>query len=332
MLRPLSRSQCNAARTQALRPPEIQSRAMPEVAPDAARTPSYTGRFAPSPTGPLHAGSLVAALASLLDARAHGGRWLLRIEDLDAPRAMPGAAQAIIDTLARLGFRHDDDVLFQSRRDLAYRQAFEQLLARGEAYPCACTRREIADSVTRRGEAPAGGERPYPGTCRDGMPAGREARAWRVRVDSVPVCWTDRRAGERCDRLDEQVGDFVVRRADGQWAYQLAVVVDDAAQGVTDVVRGADLLESTARQLHLRRLLGLRVPRHLHVPVLVDATGAKLSKQTGAPPVDASRPIEALDAALEALGLGRIGGEPIERWWALATERWAKAAPGLQRR
>lgn len=292
----------------------------------AARTASYTGRFAPSPTGPLHAGSLVAALASLLDARAHGGRWLLRIEDLDAPREMPGAARSIIDTLARLGFRHDGEIVFQSRRDDAYRHAFEQLVADGYVYPCGCTRREIADSRTRPGETPARGEKPYPGTCRPGMPAGRTARAWRVRVDSTPVCWSDRRVGARCDRLDEQVGDFVVRRADGQWAYQLAVVVDDDAQGVTDVVRGDDLLDSTARQLHLRRLLALRVPRHLHVPVLVDATGAKLSKQTGAQAVDAGRPIEALDAALEALGLGRIGPQALERWWSLATERWANAA------
>ncbi len=239
---------------------------------------------------------------------------------------MPGAARSIIDTLARLGFRHDGEIVFQSRRDDTYRAAFERLVASGNAYPCGCTRREIADSMTRPGEAPARGEKPYPGTCRHGMPAGRTARAWRVRVDSTPVCWTDRRAGERCDRLDEQVGDFVVRRADGQWAYQLAVVVDDDAQGVTDVVRGADLLDSTARQLNLQRLLGLRVPRHLHVPVLVDATGAKLSKQTGALPVDASHPIEALDAALEALGLGRIGQETLGQWWTLATERWAKAA------
>lgn len=301
---------------------------MPAARAAAARLPSYTGRFAPSPTGPLHAGSLLAALASLLDARAHGGRWLLRIEDLDAPREVPGAAQAIIETLARLGFRHDGEILFQSRRDGAYRQAFERLVARGMAYPCACTRREIADSVTRRGEAQALGETPYPGTCRHGMPAGREARAWRVRVDLAPVRWSDRRFGERCDRLDAQVGDFVVRRADGQWAYQLAVVVDDDAQGVTDVVRGADLLDSTARQLHLRRLLGLRAPRHLHVPVLVDATGAKLSKQTGATPVDANRPTEALDAALESLGLGRIGAQPLERWWSLATERWWQSLAG----
>ncbi len=291
---------------------------------DAERA-TYVGRFAPSPTGPLHAGSLVAALASRLDALAHRGRWLLRIEDLDAPREMPGAASAIVDTLARLGFRHDGKIVFQSRRDDAYREAFDRLVAGGHAYPCACTRREIADSITHRGEALATGEKPYPGTCRHGMPAGRSARAWRVRVEPAPVLWTDRRVGARCDPLVEQVGDFVVRRADGQWAYQLAVVVDDDAQGVTDIVRGADLLDSAARQLHLRRLLGLPAPRHLHVPVLVDATGAKLSKQTGAPAIDAGRPIDALDAALEALGLGRIGARALERWWSLATGRWAQA-------
>lgn len=291
----------------------------------AARRKPYVGRFAPSPTGPLHAGSLVAALASRLDACAHGGRWLLRIEDLDAPREMPGAARSILDALARLGFRHDGEVVYQSRRGDAYRQAFERLVADGHVYPCACTRREIADSVTQRGERLARGEKPYPGTCRRGMPAGRSARAWRVSVGPTPVRWTDRRAGPRCERLDEQVGDFVVRRADGPWAYQLAVVVDDDAQSVTDVVRGADLLESTARQLHLRRLLGLPAPRHLHVPVLVGPDGAKLSKQTGAPAVDANRPLEALDAALEALGLGRIGDEPIDRWWTLAVARWARA-------
>lgn len=291
----------------------------------AARSTPYVGRFAPSPTGPLHAGSLVAALASHLDARAHHGRWLLRIEDLDPPREMPDAARAIVNALERLGFRHDGGIVHQSRRDEAYRQAFERLRADGRVYPCACTRREISDSIVRRGRTPSGGEKPYPGTCRDGMPAGRGARAWRVRVDAEPVRWLDRRIGMRCDRLDEQVGDFVVRRADGPWAYQLAVVVDDAAQGVTDVVRGDDLIDSTARQLHLYRLLGLPAPRHLHVPVLVDANGAKLSKQTGAPAVDASRPIAALDAALEALGLGRIGDETAARWFEIATGRWANA-------
>lgn len=289
----------------------------------------YTGRFAPSPTGPLHAGSLVAAVASRLDARAHGGRWLLRIEDLDVPRAVPGAAGHIVDTLARLGFSPDGEVVYQSRRDPLYRSAFERLLAGGHVYPCACSRREIADSLARAGEDRAQrGEVPYPGTCRNAMPPGRAARAWRVRVDSTPIRWTDRRAGERCERLDERVGDFVVRRADGPWAYQLAVVVDDEAQGVTDVVRGADLIDSTARQLHLRRLLGMSVPRHLHVPLVVDAGGAKLSKHNGAPPIEAGRPIAALDAALEALGLGTLGGASLAQWWARATERWANANGG----
>jgi len=291
----------------------------------AARTRPYVGRFAPSPTGPLHAGSLVAALASYLDARAHRGRWLLRIEDLDGPREMPGATRSILYALERLGFRHDGEIVHQSRRGEAYRVAFERLRAGGHVYPCACTRREIADSIAHRDRAPARGETPYPGTCRNGMPPGRSARAWRVRVDATPVRWSDRRVGERCDRLDEQVGDFVVRRADGPWAYQLAVVVDDAAQGVTDVVRGDDLLGSTARQLHLYRLLELPPPRHLHVPVLVDSNGEKLSKQTGAPAVDTSRPIAALDAALEALDLGRIGNVSLARWFDIATGRWAKA-------
>ncbi|MDT3678000.1 MAG: tRNA glutamyl-Q(34) synthetase GluQRS [Burkholderiaceae bacterium] len=287
----------------------------------------YVGRFAPSPTGPLHAGSLVAALASSLDARAHGGRWLLRIEDLDAPREMPGAARSIIETLARLGFRHDAEIVYQSQRHDAYRQAFDRLVADGHVYPCGCTRREIADSITSRGRTLSGAEKPYPGTCRHGMPFGRSARSWRVRVGPTPVRWVDRRVGLRCDRLDEQVGDFVLRRADGQWAYQLAVVVDDDAQGVTDIVRGADLLDSTARQLHLRQLLAMPAPRHLHVPVVVGPDGTKLSKQTGAPPIEASRPSYALDATLEALGLGRIGNEPLDRWWSLATGRWARAAP-----
>lgn len=294
--------------------------------PAVERSP-YVGRFAPSPTGPLHAGSLVAALASCLDARAHRGRWLLRIDDLDAPREMPGAASLIIDTLARLGFRHDGEIVFQSRRDDAYRRAFDRLAAGGHVYPCACTRREIADSITHRGESLAHGEKPYPGTCRHGMPAGRSARAWRVRVTPAPIRWVDRRAGPRCDRLDEQVGDFVVRRADGQWAYQLAVVVDDDAQGVTDVVRGADLRDSTARQIHLQRLLGLPTPRYLHVPVLLDERGDKLSKQTGAPPIDPGRGgIEALNAALAFLGLGTIGTDSPRRFWPEAVGRWARSS------
>lgn len=297
------------------------------------RTPTrYVGRFAPSPTGPLHAGSLVAALASRLDAHAHHGRWLLRIEDIDRPREMPGATTAIVDALERLGFAHDGEIVFQSRRDPAYRRAFERLQADGFVYPCACTRREIADSmsagdpgVVDPGVVDPGGARPagvYPGTCRAGLPPGRQARAWRVRVDGHPVHWSDRLVGARSERLDETVGDFIVRRADGQWAYQLAVVVDDGEYGVTDVVRGADLRDSTARQAYLQRLLGLPVPRYLHVSLVVDEHGEKLSKQTGATPVDVRRPIDTLNAALDFLGLGTVPASEPGDWWPRAIERW----------
>lgn len=285
---------------------------------------SYVGRFAPSPTGPLHAGSLVAATASYLDARAHRGRWLLRIEDLDPPREARGASAAIIATLARLGFAHDGEVIHQSARDAAYRAAFERLAATGLVYPCACTRREVADSVLRGSrERARTAELIYPGSCRNGMPVGREARAWRVRVDARPITWRDRRTGEMVERLDETVGDFVLRRADGLWAYQLAVVVDDAWQGVTDVVRGADLGGSTGRQVYLQRLLGLPTPRYLHVPVLLDARGEKLSKQTGAAPVDAGDGVAPLNAALRFLGLGEIAAVDPAGFWPEAIRRWA---------
>lgn len=292
---------------------------------------SYVGRFAPSPTGPLHAGSLVAATASYLDARAHRGRWLLRIEDLDPPREARGASAAIIATLARLGFAHDGEVVHQSARDAAYRAAFERLAATGLVYPCACTRREVADSVLRGSrERARTAELIYPGSCRNGMPVGREARAWRVRVDARPITWRDRRTGEMVERLDETVGDFVLRRADGLWAYQLAVVVDDAWQGVTDVVRGADLGGSTGRQVYLQRLLGLPTPRYLHVPVLLDARGEKLSKQTGAAPVDAGDGVAPLNAALRFLGLGEIAAVDPAGFWPEAIRRWA-GSPWMSR-
>jgi glutamyl-Q tRNA(Asp) synthetase len=294
--------------------------------------PNYIGRFAPSPTGPLHAGSLVAAMASYLDARAHGGRWLLRIEDLDPPREVPGASAAIVDTLARLGFAHDGPILYQSTRDAAYRDAFERLQAAGHVYPCACTRREVADSALRTGQdRQRHAERVYPGTCRNGMPGGRTARAWRVRVNDAPIAWHDRRAEVQTERLDRSVGDFVLRRADGLWAYQLAVVVDDAFQHVTDVVRGADLRDSTARQIHLQRLLGLPALRYLHVPVLADANGNKLSKQTGAAPLDARRGVAALNPALAFLGLGAIDADSPQHFWPEAIARWARS-PWMARR
>lgn len=257
----------------------------------------YIGRFAPSPTGPLHAGSLVAALASWLDARAHGGRWLLRIEDVDAPRSVSGADAQIRAQLEACGLAWDGEVMVQSARGVAYQAAFDALCDTGLVYPCACTRREIADSVANVREHAFGRELVYPGTCRAGLPTGRAPRAWRLRVPHGAVRFEDALAGPQSQDLALAVGDFVVRRADGLWAYQLAVVVDDIAQGVTHVVRGADLIDSTARQIHLIRLLGGSQPRYLHVPVVCSADGEKLSKQTGAAAIASQDALVALKAA-----------------------------------
>jgi glutamyl-Q tRNA(Asp) synthetase len=257
----------------------------------------YVGRFAPSPSGPLHFGSLAAAAASWLDARAARGRWLLRIEDLDAPRAQPGAADDILRVLERLGFTWDGPVLYQSLRGARYEAALQKLQA--STYWCGCTRREIADSAL---ELAADGAQIYPRTCRAGLPAGKSARSLRLDVGRHTVLFADRVQGRREQDLAREVGDFVLYRADGQVAYQLAVVVDDAEQGVTDVVRGADLIDSTARQIHLQRLLGYRQPRYLHVPVAVNANGEKLSKQTGARAIDPARRDELLPRVLAFLG------------------------------
>jgi glutamyl-Q tRNA(Asp) synthetase len=257
----------------------------------------YVGRFAPSPSGPLHFGSLVAAAASWLDARAARGRWLLRIEDLDAPRAQPGAADDILRTLERFGFTWDGPVLYQSLRGARYEAALQKLQA--STYWCGCTRREIADSAL--GFA-ADGAQIYPRTCRTGLTAGKAPRALRLDVGRQAVSFVDRVQGPRQQDLAREVGDFVLYRADGQVAYQLAVVVDDAEQGVTDVVRGADLIDSTGRQIHLQRLLGYPQPRYLHVPVAVNASGEKLSKQTGARALDPSRRDELLPRVLAFLG------------------------------
>jgi glutamyl-Q tRNA(Asp) synthetase len=257
----------------------------------------YVGRFAPSPTGSLHFGSLVAALASWLDARAAQGRWLVRIEDLDRPREQAGAAHDILRTLERLGLYWDEPVVFQSLRTELYRYALEAL--RDHAYWCGCTRREIADSSA--GLA-ADGAQIYPGTCRAGLPAGKTPRALRVKTGPERIFFRDRAQGEQEQDLAVEIGDFVLYRADGQFAYQLAVVVDDAEQSVTDVVRGADLLDSTARQIHLQRLLGHGQPRYLHVPMAVNEAGEKLSKQSGAQPIDPSRREHVLSQALLFLG------------------------------
>ena len=283
----------------------------------------YIGRFAPSPTGSLHAGSLVAALASYLDARSNRGHWLIRIEDIDEARTVAGAAEHIIQTLAALGMRSDGEILWQSTRQERYNAAFNQL---GNAvYACACSRREIADSrVTMASDGAA----IYPGTCRHGLAPGRVPRAWRVRVPDANDSQTliqfhDRWQGLIEENLAAHVGDFVLKRADGFWAYQLAVVVDDAEQGVTDIVRGADLLESTARQIYLQRLLGFLTPRYLHVPAVVNDRGEKLSKQTGAQPIDTSKPINALMEAASHLGL-MLSRTPnsVDEFWTMAIPAW----------
>ena len=289
----------------------------------------YIGRFAPSPTGPLHAGSLVAALASWLDARAHGGRWLLRIEDVDTPRCVPGADRLIVAQLAACGLVPDDPPLWQSTRGALYQAALDRLVALGWVYPCSCTRRDIELALEARGTPrPRGGELIYPGTCRDGL-QGREARAMRMRTSlgpseaESPIEWFDRRLGTQRQRLADAVGDFVLKRADGLWAYQLAVVVDDAAQGITDVVRGEDLADNTPRQILLQRALGLPTPRYLHTPLVLGANGEKLSKQNGATALDLHEPLAALRAAAQALGLA-VDANEVLAFLAHATAAWRR--------
>ncbi len=306
---------------------------------------NYRGRFAPSPTGPLHFGSLVAAVGSFLDAKHHQGKWLVRIEDIDTPRTVKGAADEILGTLEAYGLHWDEDIIYQSQRTAAYEAAFHRLKEAGAVYPCACSRKEITDSALHRGD-----ELVYPGTCRNGIPAGREGRAWRVRTDRslLPPCrgkggmgveqwgsqastpslalplqggelargqdvapsgsvrlydegivkFNDALQGRITQHLENEVGDFVVLRADGLFAYQLAVVVDDAAQGITDVVRGADLLYSTPRQIFLQQLLGFPTPAYMHLPVVVNAQGEKLGKQTLAQPVEKDSAASTLFKAL----------------------------------
>ncbi len=275
------------------------------------RGAAYVGRFAPSPTGALHAGSLVAALASWLDARAQGGRWLVRIEDVDSPRCVAGADALLLAQLDACGLRPDDPPLWQSSRGAHYQAALDRLLQARWAYPCGCSRSQIQAAVAAKGGTRRRLEElPYPGTCRDGL-RGKAARAIRVLAaagtqaprPALTIDWTDRRLGRQHQDVTEQVGDFIVRRADGLWAYQLAVVVDDAEQGVTHVVRGEDLADNTARQIHLQGLLGLPTPAYLHTPLVLGGNGEKLSKQNGAQPLDLRDPARALSLAATALGL-----------------------------
>ncbi len=262
--------------------------------------PTYVGRFAPSPTGPLHFGSLIAALASYLDARAHGGTWLVRIEDVDETRCDPVYAPQILDTLQGFGLRWDGDVVVQSQRQQRYDEALAALSAAGHLYACECSRREMADSAVAGIDGLI-----YPGTCRHkglALTGSASPTATRFAVAAAPVVFRDRLQGMVSQRLDTEVGDFVVRRRDGLTAYQLAVVIDDADAGVTDVVRGADLLDSTARQIALQRALGLPTPRYLHIPVATNAAGEKLSKQTLATPLSTTEAAATLCEALRFLG------------------------------
>lgn len=295
---------------------------------------SYTGRFAPSPTGPLHAGSLVAALASWLDARACGGRWLVRIEDVDSPRCVPGADEAILQQLAACGLLPDEPPVRQSQRSTLYEEALQRLVSKGWAYPCACSRKDIAEALAAQQRTrPRHGELVYPGTCRTGL-LGKPARATRLLTAQraadgwQPVCvsWTDRRLGPQTQNLAQDVGDFVLKRADGLWAYQLAVVVDDAAQGITDVVRGEDLADNTARQIHLQRLLGLPTPRYLHTPLVLGPNGEKLSKQNGARALDVNNPVRAVREAAQVLGLA-VDAPTLPEALARAIGAWAGRYP-----
>ena len=282
----------------------------------------YRGRFAPSPTGPLHAGSLVAALASWLDARVHGGIWLVRIEDVDAPRCEPGTAEVILRQLAACGLRPDEPPWAQSQRGPAYRSALQQLVAQGHAYPCGCTRKDIRGALAARGRRQERfGELRYPGTCRGGL-HGKKPRAVRLRAEG-PVAWQDRRLGAQNQDVGAEVGDFVLKRADGLWAYQLAVVVDDAAQGITHVVRGEDLADNTARQILLQQALRVATPVYLHTPLVRAADGHKLSKQNGAQALDLADPMVALRAAGVVLGLPDQPAPTPAAWLAAAVPAWA---------
>lgn len=277
----------------------------------------YRGRFAPSPTGPLHQGSLVAALASWLDAKAHFGHWLIRIEDIDYTRCKSEFTAVILSQLNTLGLQSDEPVCQQSHRNTLYQQALNTLIANAYAYPCGCSRKTIMD--THRGI--------YPGTCRQGL-NGYDARAWRVfcgtRQKPVNINWYDRKLGLQYQDLTLEIGDFILRRADGPWAYQLAVVMDDADQAITHVVRGEDLADNTPRQIHLQNLLGLPQLAYLHTPLVLAEDGQKLSKQTGAKALDLSNPIACLNKAMHTLELPVPQTPHLHDWLRVATGYWAE--------
>ena len=287
----------------------------------SALKPDYRGCFAPSPTGLLHAGSLTTAVGSYLEARCRGGQWLLRMEDLDPPREMPGAAANILRTLEAFGFEWDGEVVYQSQRHHLYREALQQLIAQGDAYGCACTRKEISEQGRRGVDGMV-----YPGTCRHGVVAGRSPRAWRLAVPEIELGFDDRLQGHYAQQLQRDIGDFVLLRADGFWAYQLAVVVDDIAQGINDIVRGADLLVSTPRQLWLRQCLAGPAVTHCHLPLMVNAAGEKLSKQTLAPAISPQAAAGELRLALQRLGhLPPVELQSLTELWQWAFATWSLA-------
>ena len=275
-----------------------------------AHKPLYVGRFAPSPTGDLHFGSLIAATASYLQSKHAGGQWLIRMEDIDPPREVPGSATSILRELAQLGLNSDRAVLFQSTRTPAYESAVNKLLSEGKAFWCACSRKDLPDSGI------------YPGTCRNGLPPGKSPRTVRLNVAGVTIRFTDLIQGWIEEDLEHSTGDFVIRRADGLPAYQLAVVIDDDFQGVTEVVRGADLLDSTGRQIHLQHCLGLKTPGYAHLPLVTGADGKKLGKRFGSDPVGRLPAAAAIRLALQFLGQNPPDGMELEKLWSWAKEHW----------
>ncbi len=281
-------------------------------------TPRYRGRFAPSPTGELHFGSLVAAVGSYLDAKACGGEWIVRIEDVDTTRCTQASATSILKTLERFGFQWEGQILYQSQRTERYQEVLDTLILKGLAYGCACSRKDLATNPRGLDGAPL-----YLGRCRQGIPSGAQVRSYRLKVPDADVSFTDRIQGTVTQNLEKDVGDFVIKRADGLFAYQLAVVIDDIDQGITDIVRGVDLLDSTPRQLWLYQCLGARPPAYAHLPLAVNAALEKLSKQTYAPSVADSDPVPLLNRVLHFLGLTPLPDDtPLDTFWQEALNRW----------
>ncbi len=277
----------------------------------------YVGRFAPSPTGPLHFGSLLAAVASYLQAKSRSGLWLLRVEDIDPPRQQEGAIEEILTALERYGFEWDGPVTYQSENAARHHQVVAELQAAGLAYPCSCSRRDLATAK----QGPLGAI--YPGTCRNGCQG--DEFAVRVRTDDVPIEFVDALQGTQCQRLESESGDFVIRRRDGLIAYHLAVVVDDFDQGISEIIRGIDLLDSTPRQIHLQRLLDYRTPAYLHIPVAENAEGQKLSKLTGAPAIPLEKINRTLVTAVKALGQQpppELAMSSLDEIWLWSIKHW----------